>query len=81
MCDLHDTAESLRSQDMIQTARKLEGELSPCPDCMRQPFHIHVRGRNLHFLECPPCELRTTKHPTLQQAVDAWERLPRTEAA
>ena len=60
---------------MIQTARKLPGSLAGCPECGRQPYHVHVRGKDRHFLECPPCELRTPRHDTLQQAIAAWETM------
>lgn len=81
MCDLHDTAEALRKTEMIQTMRKLDGEISPCPQCGRQPFHVHVRGRELHFFECPPCELKSVRKPTMQEALQTWEDLPRSRAA
>lgn len=66
---------------MIQTSRRLPGTLTGCPDCGRQPFHVHVRGPGKHFMECPPCELRTARFSTLQQAVAAWENLPREDHA
>lgn len=68
---------------MIQTSRRLSGLIAPCPTCDRQPLHVHVRGPDKHYLECPPCELRTARVPTLQQAVEAWESMPRhaTQAA
>lgn len=57
---------------MIQTNVRIEGQLAAC-SCGRQPKHWFVRGKNLHFLECSPCGERTSKHPTFQQAVEAWE--------
>lgn len=62
---------------MIQRSRRLTGEVSPCPNCVRQPMHVEIRGPGRHFLECPPCELRTTREPSLQEALEAWESLPR----
>lgn len=66
---------------MMQRSRRLAGAVAPCPVCSRQPMHVEVRGPGLHFLECPPCELRTTREPSLQQALEAWESLPRHKPA
>lgn len=57
---------------MIQAEVPLSGTLRACT-CKRQPRHFEVRGKGLHILECPPCGVSTGKHPTLQQAVEAWE--------
>lgn len=59
---------------MIQTAKRLEGKLTPCPSCNGQPTHIHCRGPGKHFLECCPCQVRTPRYDSLQEAVEAWER-------
>jgi Zn ribbon nucleic-acid-binding protein len=58
---------------MLQYQVKIEGELCACPRCGRQPKHYLVRGKNLHILECPPCNISTGKWPTLQQAIESWE--------
>ncbi len=59
---------------MIQIASRLSGKLAPCPSCGGQPTHIRVRGVERHFLECCPCQSRTSKYGSLQEAVEAWER-------
>lgn len=57
----------------MQREVKIEGELSGCPGCGRQPKHIVSLGKGLHHLECPPCCVRTAKCTTLQEAVELWE--------
>lgn len=57
----------------MQVEKKLEGRLTACR-CGKQPMHVHTRGRELHHLECPPCQVRTQKFESLQLAVEAWER-------
>lgn len=57
---------------MIEHQIKIEGELSPCRRCGRQPRHF-AAGEKQHFLECSPCRSRTSKFPTFQEAVEAWE--------
>lgn len=57
---------------MIQVHVPFTGGLRPC-ECSRQPHHYECRGPSSHFLECPPCMLRTEKFPTFQEAVAAWE--------
>ncbi|GAP67358.1 hypothetical protein MBSD_n2679 [Mizugakiibacter sediminis] len=64
----------------MQREHRLEGQLAPCPSCDRQPRAVNTLGRDLWHLECAPCELRTTKRATLQEAVEAWESLPRAVA-
>lgn len=58
---------------MIQRQMKIEGELAGCPGCGRQPKHYHVLGKNMHFLECAPCGLRTARMSSLQEAIALWE--------
>ena len=61
----------------MQRLVKIEGELTPCPGqrCGRQPKHwIDCRGGGQHLLECSPCQNRTPKFPTFQEAVEAWEQ-------
>lgn len=67
---------------MIQRERSLPGLVSECPTrgCGRQPFHIE-HGNTLHSMECAHCDIRTTKHPSLQEALQEWEMLPRAEVA
>lgn len=57
---------------MYQFEDPIKGELRACT-CGKQPRHYVARGKGLHMLECPPCGVSTGKHPTLQQAVEAWE--------
>jgi len=64
---------------MIQRESRLAGEVAPCPKCGRQPFHVETVRE--HWMECPPCEIRTTKRESLQDALHAWEALPREVAA
>jgi len=59
--------------DMIQTQIKFEGQVAPCAGCSRQPRAYNVRGKNLFFLECAGCGVRTAKHPAMQLALDDWE--------
>jgi hypothetical protein len=65
---------------MIQRASRLPADVSPCPCCRKQPFHVQEAER-LHWMECPPCELRTTRCDSLQEALHAWESLPREAIA
>ena len=51
---------------------RIEGELAACR-CSKQPKHYHEPGRDLHFLECSPCGVRTGKFATFQEAVAQWE--------
>jgi len=57
---------------MTQQQIRIDGEIDACK-CGRQPKHYHERGRNRHFLECSPCNVRTAKCDTFQEAVEAWE--------
>lgn len=57
----------------MQVYQPMSGQLTPCPKG-HQPKHYHVRGADLHFLECSPCGTRTAKYDTFQQAVEAWEQ-------
>lgn len=66
---------------MIQTLRPIPGPLTGCPQCDRQPKHCHVRGRDLHSLECPPCGLRTARLSSFSDALTAWEDIPRARTA
>lgn len=61
---------------MLQHESRLPGPVAPCPRCQRQPFHI-THGAKWHSMECPPCEIRTTRADSLQEALHAWESLPR----
>lgn len=56
----------------MERLTSLEGKISPCT-CHRQPKALHRLGKNVHALECPPCQVRTAFHPTLQEAVAEWE--------
>lgn len=67
--DLTDFPQELRMERIVSHS----GLLAACPGCGKQPKHILRLGKNLHFLECPPCGTRTAKFPTAQQAVEAWE--------
>lgn len=58
---------------MIQKQMKIEGQLAPCQGCKGQPKVYHVHGKGRWLLECAPCGVRTAKHGTLQEAVEAWE--------
>lgn len=57
----------------MQVARRLPGEVTACPGCSRQPFHVHHRGKDLHSMECPRCGITTARFITTQQSVEAWE--------
>lgn len=57
---------------MMQVAKRLEGKLRACT-CERQPFHVHAPGPGEHWLECPPCLVRTPRFGSLQEAVQAWD--------
>lgn len=54
---------------MIQTARKLDMQ---CPHCKRPVLHVYVRGRDRHFIECPPCDMRSGRFGDLESARRAW---------
>lgn len=66
---------------MVQVMVPIEGTLAACPSCGRQPRHYEVRGKGTHLLECAPCNSRTPKFPTFQQAVEAWEAGDRARLA
>lgn len=59
---------------MIQVQRKIEGQLAPCVVCGKQPHHYEIRGKQMHFIECSPCRMRTAAFPSFQEAVEAWEK-------
>ena len=65
---------------MIQVQHTIAGELAACK-CGRQPKHFETLGKGLHHLECPPCDLRTAKHESFQEAVAAWEQMHAAIAA
>lgn len=56
----------------MQTQIKFDGTLSACR-CGKQPKPYSERHGQLFFLECSPCQTRTPKFPTMQEAVQAWE--------
>ena len=58
---------------MMQYMIPLDGPLTLCHSCGKQPRHWHEPGPDLHFLECSPCGSRTPKLPTFTQAIQAWE--------
>jgi hypothetical protein len=58
---------------MLQIVRRLSGILAACTSCEGQPIHVHVRGRDSHFLECPRCAIRTRQHETITAAIADWE--------
>lgn len=64
---------------MMQRASRLPGEVAPCPHCGKQPVHVQ-QAQRYHWMECPPCEIRTTRAESLQEALHAWESLPREVA-
>jgi len=66
---------------MWQQQHPINGSLAGCPSCDRQPKLYHVAGKDLYFLECAPCGLRTAKMPTRQQAVEMWESQDMTRFA
>ena len=57
---------------MTQRQIRINGELNQC-SCGKQPKHYQQLGKDTHFLECPPCGVRTAKYPTFQEAVSDWE--------
>lgn len=57
---------------MTQRQIRIDGELTACK-CNRQPKHYVHMGKDLHFLEYPPCGVRTGKFDTFQEAVEQWE--------
>jgi hypothetical protein len=58
---------------MVQIATRFTGVIAPCQGCGGQPLHIHVRGRETDFLECPRCGTRTPPFKSVQEAVSAWD--------
>jgi hypothetical protein len=52
--------------------------LAPCT-CGAQPKHYHdaraLRANGGHFLECAPCDRRTSRHPELLLAEREWCRI------
>lgn len=58
---------------MLQVVHRLSGRLTECPCCKGQPIHVHVRGADLHFLECPRCQIRTNRCDTVTGAIADWE--------
>lgn len=64
---------------MLQIERRFAGVVSACPRCDGQPFHIEHRGKDLHSVECPRCQITTGKFPTTQEALAAWEAQATTQ--
>jgi hypothetical protein len=62
---------------MIQIAKRSESA-PPC-SCGRQPMHVEHRAGNQHSFECPPCGVKTGKHPSQALALMAW-RAPSKES-
>jgi hypothetical protein len=59
----------------MQRMIRITGEIAPCPGCGKQPKHWNEPARGgAHFLECSPCNVRTARHSTAQQAFEAWEQ-------
>jgi len=56
---------------MMQKQKKI-GPVAPCKGCGKQPRY-YMAGSRLHFLECSSCGVRTSKHDTLQVALEQWE--------
>lgn len=54
---------------MIQRAKRLGFK---CSKCGRPPLHVHVLGREKHFVECPTCGKRTELCDALVLALNAW---------
>lgn len=61
----------------MELARAMPGEVAPCPGCKGQPLLVQQRGRDLYHCECPRCRVRLWDVPSAQDAVAAWEGLPR----
>lgn len=60
----------------MQRLVPITGTLTPCPGvgCGRQPKHwLDLRGAGQHLLECSPCQNRTPRFASFQEAVEAWE--------
>jgi hypothetical protein len=53
---------------------RLDREVTACSSCNRQPKAVLRFGKNTHRLECCNCESRTAPHPSLSEAIAAWER-------
>jgi hypothetical protein len=68
VCDLTDFPEEFQMQRVIRHT----GLFAACA-CGRQPKHISERWDRAHWMECPPCGVRTAKFGTAQEAVAAWE--------
>jgi transcription elongation factor Elf1 len=66
----------------MQRQIKIDGVLSPCPRCGKQPKHwLDARQGGQHTLECSPCGMASTApYPTFQQAVESWEAQSVTQA-
>lgn len=56
----------------MERLTNLGGQITPCT-CGKQPRALHRLGKNVHALECCPCQVRTAFHPTLQEALAEWE--------
>ena len=63
----------------MQKMIRIEGKLSGCPNCDRQPFLHKNLANGEHFFECYPCRFRMYPMPTAQQAIEIWEDLKRPE--
>lgn len=62
---------------MIQTAKRSK-EAAPCT-CGKQPMHVCRQDGRDHFIECPPCGIRTGKFASHVLALMAW-RAPSKES-
>ncbi len=59
----------------VQRMVKIEGQIAPCQGCGNQPRHwLETTHGGQHFIECSPCNTRTPKFYTFQEAVESWER-------
>jgi len=58
----------------MERVYRLDREVTACHSCGKQPKAVHRYGKNLHRLECCPCQSRTAPFPTIAEAIAAWER-------
>ena len=55
------------------------GEVSGCPRCNGQPLLFQNMSGSKWHCECAPCRVRLWACDTAQEAIEAWESLPRRE--
>lgn len=75
-CDVIDSFNRIEGGDvMLQRVVKDDVIVTPCR-CGRQPQHIEsMKSPERHWLECNPCNARTSRFANADQAYAEWEIL------